>query len=421
MPLILRTITFNHDLAGTTTSALNIRRNKDFETALPEYDSNIPRSGAEQCAAYAIKATKNQSVFVRCVFELPGNAAFEVTATDGGVLGALDAKVVGPAASGTITVDFPLSHRDFGAVGRHDVTWQWQVRPQGANNWQALVSTSHRIYVLLDVPGAPWVQTFADKHCPWTDLLDHTCVIASGARGEMAAAIAHVKKIYSSYNLRYDIVSGAPRYGFGSTSGSFKLTNWIAYVLLGSPPSTPTFCQGSGETYNNNWIVNCYDAAASLALMARSVGARLDYYFHGPFGKLQFVLPIGRGKCNNPFYGCWSNDPIRGADDASRTGFGNHAYTKLTGQHNYDACMKKWRSWLEELILTIVYFFVWLIILIFTLGSVNRFDLFDRAKGWLVNLAQSEYNGAVIDTSTPAEAASAGGSPVVCTLDFQVT
>ena len=65
MPLSLATITFNHDLAGATTSALNIRKNKDFETALPEFDSAIARSAQEQCAAYAIAPTRAQAVFVR--------------------------------------------------------------------------------------------------------------------------------------------------------------------------------------------------------------------------------------------------------------------------------------------------------------------------------------------------------------------
>src|SRR6267142_166350 len=130
MPFNLKTLTFNHDLGAATTSALNIRRNKDLETALPEYDSAIPRSAQEQCAAYAIAPTRNQAVFVRCVFELPGGTGFQVKATGGGVLGDLDAKAVGPSGLGIVTVDFPLSHRNFTAIGRHDVSWQWWVRQQ---------------------------------------------------------------------------------------------------------------------------------------------------------------------------------------------------------------------------------------------------------------------------------------------------
>lgn len=43
-----------------------------------------------------------------------------------------------------------------------------------------------------------------------------------------------------------------------------------------------------------------------------------------------------------------------------------------------------------------------------------------RGEGWLVNLTQPEYNAATIDTSTPAEAGAAGGTPFACALDFQV-
>lgn len=423
MPFSLKTITFNHDLTSAGTSALNIRKNKDFETALPEYDSAIARTPQQQCAAYALAPTRNQAAFVRCTFELSpaGTSSFEVKATGGGVLGNLDARLVSFPGAATVTVDFPLAHRNFSAVGRHDVTWRWWMRPRGTKVWQALVATSHRIYLILNVPSAPWTQTYADKRNPWTDLLDHACAIAAGRKDEINASISIVKAIYTNYSLRYDIQTGAPRYGFGGMSGSFRLSNWIGYVLQGAPPASPTFCQGSGEVYNDNWIVNCYDAAASLALMGKVVGVRLDYYFHQPFGYLRFVTPIGRGKCNNPFYGCWSNDPVRDADDTTRTRFGNHAYSKLNGQRNFDACMKQWRSWFEQLILTIIYFIIWLILLILTLGQVNRSDLFDRARGWLVNMTQAEYNAATIDTSTPAEAAAAaGGNPVLCTLNFQI-
>ena len=423
MPLSLKTITFNHDLAAATTSALNIRKNKDFETALPEFDSAIPRTAQDQCAAYSIATTRNQAVFVRCVFAMPTGAPanVEIRASDGGVLGVLDAVAVNIPGTGDVIVDFPLTHRAFSAIGRHDVTWQWEWRTSGERRWQPLVSTSHRIYLLLDLPGAPWTQVYGDLRNPWTDLLDHVCAIAGGKATEMAANIAITKAIYSNYSLRYDIESGAPRYGFGGTTGSFRLTQWIGNVLNGSPPATPVFCSGTAEQYNDNWIINCYDAAASLALMGKAVGSRLDYHFHGPFGYLRFVVPIGRGRCNNPFYGCTSNDPVRGADDTTRTRFGNHAYTKAPSTNNFDACMKRYLNWFEVIILTFIFFIVWLLILIFSFGTVNRFDLFERAKGWLVNLSQTDYNAATIDTSTAAEAAAAaGGVPVLCPLNFSV-
>jgi hypothetical protein len=422
MALTLRTINFNHDPHSATTSALNIRRNRDFEVALPEYDSNVPRPARRQCAAYALRPTRNQTVFVRCRFEhLPATeTVFEVKATGGGVLGEIGPRVVAFGGATSATVDFPLSNRSFTAVGRRDVTWQWWYRTRGGT-WQALVATSHRIYLVLDLPATPWTQTFADRRNPWTDLLDHACVIAAGRRDELNVSVALTKAIYSNYRLRYDIVSGAPRYGFGGMTGSFRMTEWIQYVLEQVPPAGNTFCSGSGAAYNDFWIVNCYDAAASLGLMGKVTGARLDYHFHQPFGYLRFVRPIGRGKCNNPFYRCTGDTPIRGVDDASRTRFGNHAYTRLQSRNNFDACMKEWLSLFAQLILMLIYFIIWLVLLLLSFGTVNRTDLLARATGWLVNMSQSAYNAATNDTSTPAEAAAAGGSPVLCALDFRVT
>jgi hypothetical protein len=271
------------------------------------------------------------------------------------------------------------------------------------------------MYLVLSIPNAPWTQTFADKRNPWTDLLDECCVRAAGASTAVSAAKRMVATIYSSYSLRYDIFSGAPRYGFVVTGGSFALTNWINYVLHGNAPANPKFCPGSAEEYKNFLIVNCYDAAASLALMAKVVGTPLDYYFDLPFGYLNYVEPIGRGKCNNPFYGCMGGVPEVGPDDA-RTRFGNHAYTKLSAARNFDACMKEWLPALTKLLL----FLLWLIIFIITLGMLNVESLLDRANGWLVDLTQTIYDQRTTDTSQPFEAAAAGGTPAVQTLQFQV-
>ena len=419
MSLTLRSITFCHDPADPTTSALNIRHNKDFEVDVPEYESTIPRTPAEQCAAYAIAPTGGQTVVIVLEFSIasPTGKPFQVRASGGGVLGKLDpfqVKFGGGAL--TLTVTVPLAYRDFSAVGRHDVTWQWSFHTQGSGGWQPLAQTSHRIYLTLDLPVAPWNQVFADKHNPWTDLLDECCEVAEGSTTAVAAATGLTKRVYQAFPLKYDIKSGAPRYGFGGMGGSFELTEWIDYVLRGNAPATPAFCPGGLHEYPDNRIVNCYDCAASLGIMATVLGVSLGYHFHGPFGKLNYVLPIGRGKCNNPFPGCNGTNFAVGPDDV-RSGFGNHAYTKLGGGNNFDACMREWVSCWDRFLLLLV----WVLVLIFTFGLVNLQHLRLRADGWLIDLDQADYDARTIDTSTPAEAASAGGAPVPITLDFQVS
>ena len=416
MALALNTITFNHDVLSVNTSSMNIRRNKDFEVPVPEWDASIPRTPAQSCAAYTMQETQGQNVFVRVTFSLSPatGGTFHVRATGGGILGALDVQTVMFApGSGTQTVDFPLAHRDFSRITQQDITWQWQLR-QG-KTWHNLVATQHHIYVVLKVPPAPWTQTPADKRNPWTDLLDVCCTKAAGTATQADAANKIIRSVNGDYALRYDIVSGAPRYGFHTSGSSFDLTDWIAFVLKSGAPANPIFCGGTAEQYKNFLIVNCYDCAASSALMAKVLGADSDYYFHNPFGYLNYMLPIGRGKCNNPFPGCTGN-PSLGPDDA-RTHFGNHAYTKLGGSKNYDSCMRQVVSPLTALALILL----WLIILIITFGLLNLTYLLDRAGGWLVDLTQTDYNAIVIDTSQPFEAAAAaGGGPALQILQFSV-
>ena len=418
MALQLKTITFNHDPLSASNSALNIRRNKDFEVPIPEYDAAIPRTPVESCAAYAKLETTGQNVIIRARLQIPSptNVTYEVKASGGDVLGHLDpVQVVFSGGITDQTVDAPLSHRNFKQVGRTDIVWFWRYRRKGTRKWHFLAKTSHRIYVVLAVPPAPWTQVFADKRNPWTDLLDECCVIAAGSEDAPSAAEKTTKDIHLNHSLRYDIVEGADRYGFAVTGDSFDLTNWIDYVLRGNAPANPVFCGGSPEQYKDFWIVNCYDCAASNALMSKVVGAGLDYYFHQPFGYLNYVLPIGRGKCNNPFYGCFGNNPAVGPDDP-RTSFGNHAYPKLNGNNNYDACMRVWvPAWLSLLL-----FLIWLIVLIITLGFVNLKGLLNASGGWLIDLTQPDYVSKTIDVSQPFEAAAAGGTPVLQTLQFRV-
>jgi hypothetical protein len=417
MPFALSTITFNHDMFSANTSSMNIRRNKDFEVPVPEYDSSIPRTPAESCAAYTMRETQGQNVFVRANFTLaPATGGiFEVRATGGGVLGALDPQtVMFVPGAGTQTADFPLAHRDFSRITQQDITWQWQYR-LGKGAWLNMVATQHHIYVVLKVPPAPWTQTPSDKRNPWTDLLDVCCATAAGTQTQAAATEKIIKQVHLGYNLRYDIQFGADRYGFSTSGTSFDLTDWIDFVLRGNAPANPVFCGGTAQQYKNFLIVNCYDCAASSALMAKVLGADSDYFFHAPFGYLNYVLPIGRGKCNNPFPGCTGNNPAVGPDDP-RTDFGNHAYTKLGGSQNYDACMRQWVSPLTALVLILL----WLIILIITLGLLNLTSLLNRAGGWLIDLSQTDYNTIVVDTSQPFELVADGGSPALQTLQFRV-
>jgi hypothetical protein len=424
MPLTLRTIEFNHDPISAVTSAMNIRRNQDFEVPVPEYDSAIPGPATESCAAYSIADTARQNVVIRVTFEISAGdptTSYDVGAKDGGIMGELaPVNVTFAAGATTATVDFPLSARRFAAIGVHDISWRWQAQSTGASSdtWDALATTSHRIYLVLAVPDAPWTQDFADKRNPWTDLLDESCARSAGAKTDVAAARKLVRAINSAYSLRYDIIKGNVRYGFIGFSSPFALSRWIDYVIRGNAPADPRFCPESAEEYPDFLIVNCNDCAASLALMAKVVGAPLEYFFHEPFGYLHYVKPIGRGKCNNPFYGCSGFLPAALPPDYDpRSRFANHTYTKLPSGMNFDACLKEVVSPLLSFFLILV----WLIFFILSFGTMNLEHLLDSAGGWLVNISQASYEAKTNDKSQPFEAGAAGGTPVLQPLQFQVT
>jgi hypothetical protein len=435
MTLELKTIEFNHNKSSASNSAMNIRRNKDYEVLTPEYDVGKMTKPKNFCAAYAIAETANQKVVIRVKFSNLSSVikTYEVQATGGGIMGKLDPILVAFSGTKEVTVNIPLSHRTFQKVGRHDITWEWKYREVGSAQWLKLAITTHRIYLVLAIPPLPWTQKFADKRNPWTDLLDECCVIAEGSTNTDMAIKTIVKKIYTAYKLRYDIMKGEDRYTptAGGKYWSFRLTKWIDYVLHGNAPNLSgdggSFCPDTSEVYKWFLIVNCFDCAASLSLMAKVVGVPADYYFHNKFGYLNYVEPIGRGKCNNPFYKCESKNAIKPqtAISPNRTYFGCHAYTKLSGKC-YDACMKRWGlvSWVWAGTSKLLYYGKTMMQTIFGKKSHPPPQpkwAISSADGWLVDLNQTDYDKMVIDASNSAKKKQSGGTPVKHTLNIEIT
>lgn len=415
MSLTLVSITFNHDLQSSATSALNLRRNKDFEVLTPEWPLPVGSTPPERPAAYAMADTYLQDVIVSVALSSTMAGDFEIRATGGGVLGAIAPTVLNVAAGATIVVDAHLAQRRFDVVGRHDVLWQWSYRSVGAGSWTNLVTTEHRVYITLAAPKAPWTQTPASTHLPWADLLEHVSAATSGFAQNFPFAItrALVWTINELLDLRYDVVyAGSGRYGFFVTGDHFELTEWIEYVLRNQPPAE-TVCDPESGNHRIEHTVGCYDTAASLVLMATILGADLRYQFHEPFGMLNPCYPIGRRYGNNPHYypSCVSQPPLVGLD-TPRTHFVNHTYTTDPNDRIFDACLRASVEWFAYLIYLIVAF-IW---------GFFRLDLayeyWDRAHGVITKRTQQDYETSFIDTTTLLEQGLAGGMPVEQVVDF---
>lgn len=379
-------IKFNHNPNSLTADAFNIRVNGTQDVSVPEWHLGVV-SPEDSKAAYAIEETTNQVVTIQCRFTISPKRTTRarVKATGGGLLGA-----IGPINVNFVNgvsydashggdpeyVQIPLHRRSFTAIDRQDIAWRWYYRCPGDLCWRSIPQTTrHRIYVTLRAPPAPWSQTVPVDN-PWTWALDYAIDQAStrGLNDEKPAASRIVQHV-NGEPLAYDIMSGAPRYYSG---GMFQISAWLG-------------------GFANGTTVNCYDCASAVTTFANVVGARLQYNYHSPFGYLKHVFPIGRGECNNPFYGSAAapyNVPIVAQNDPNRTRFGNHAYAKTSvDQNDFDACMRTLAKPLGLVDIVLI-----ILVLLGLAGWSAKRQLAQRG-GWLIDMPQPDYRDAVQDTA----------------------
>jgi hypothetical protein len=420
----LEAITFNHSAGAAATSALNVRINGATATPIPEYVHGPP--AVSHAAAYAMDATAGQATFARARFSRPAGApdSFEVRASGGGVLGRVRQFTVEFDKASSVEVDFPLSLRDFSAIGRHDVSWNWSFR--SGWRWLPFATSRHRIYLLMSTPPLPWTQAPNSAKNPWTDLLAFSCSMAAGTTNAVDAMRALTKKIHTDFALKYDITGANQKYGIGDTrivgQDMFQMAVWIGWVLKGGILSGAAgaqqdkVCPGNPHEYFEFLSPACFDCAAALALMARSLGIPADYVFHEKFGYLNYVEPIGQVKANNPFYNIDCNpQPPELGPDAFRSVVAIHAYVRL-GDGNYDATYREWLDPAWRILFVFVAFFLFF----FPPRRLGVNYWWDRAFGWVTDTPQPEFEQRLVDRTAPFETDPdfTGGTPVVLPLDF---
>jgi hypothetical protein len=348
----VQSIRFNHSTGSAQNDALNIRQDRATTIAYPEYY----RGSWSYPAAYI--ANTQVGIYVKFGVQPTSvtTATLRGVSNDmGGSLNDAAAKSVNFASGASNEELFSISGTTLNKVNKGQDYWDWTV-VDGAENLFMEKTGPHLVYTVLGVPGSPWTQTQGDPQNPWITALDFAidqskCNMQN-ATSAAAASSAAGTYLFNSYGLVYDIYRGSPTYG----SSSFFYYNLTGYI---------TKSQGNQ--------VNCYDQAGSLMLLTSLMGGSAEYLFMGPYGYLNLTNLIGRGQCNNPFYGSRSapyNVPVVHQDSAARSWFGNHAFVRLNGSTGtiYDDCGGPY------------------------LGSGN---------------AQAFIN-ATIDVSTPAEAAVAG-------------
>jgi hypothetical protein len=309
-------ISFNYE-GGSTNDAIAIKNNASSTISAPEY---IKDSKNESCAY--IKSQGNRKIKVKFNSN-NSNMNFLVKATviTGTGLGSICEMFVAPCDLNTTVFTIDVQGTIPSSVGKNTFTWKWEATALPISSPYCpitctSVNTTHTFYTLLSTPQAP-------LNTPWSEVLDYSCVWASGQTSNTGVMQKIVEGLYNNTGFLYDINSGTPRYTSYSTQ-SFNLTSMLS------------------EIGGSQIIVNCYDMGKAVKIFANILGCNSNYAYTNPFGYLNCIKAIGRGWANNPFYASMGTDPIMGEDDDyydGRSGFGNHAFC-MFGSSIYDACLK---------------------------------------------------------------------------------
>jgi hypothetical protein len=312
MSVVLDAVKFNHDPGAISADAINLRRNATQVVAVPEWRNGVSLNPEDSPAAYAQNPTRGNTLTIQAQFHRsdPQLTTVRIRAVDadlnppeprgclgilvwllllllralsGNVLGRVRARTVyfpGGGQTGFETFELTNVRLWKVGVGVHTTTWRWQYRKGRRQRWTDFATTTHRIYVLLDVPTAPWQQIPYQPNnlqLPWTDVLDHSCRWAAPATTPDDAAARITRSVYDlgPQIVTYDCPGG------GSThyaSPGFDCTAFLDRLRGGI---------GNGQ------YVNCTDCATIVSTFANAVGVDLWQSEMGYFFALNPILAIG--------------------------------------------------------------------------------------------------------------------------------
>ena len=292
MPVSLESIRFNHDPNSATHDAFNIRVDATHEVVVPEWRRGATSQASDSPAAYAIARVGSNQLTIKALFRITDNTgavlpgiSCDVRAVNAswsfnplGDVQAASFVTNAEGQSGWVTLRL-TGH--LGTVVRTaDITWQWQARIHPASAWQNIGQTHHRIFVVLDLPTAPWQQKPYPNNTqlPWSQVLYLACHWGFGATTRDAAAGRVTAAVYNLGPgfFEYDCPGGgSSHYSSGST---FNCTKFLERLAGGA---------------GNGMYVNCSDCATFTATLANILGCDLWESRMGYSFDLNPLLAIG--------------------------------------------------------------------------------------------------------------------------------
>lgn len=281
MTISLEAISFNHDPVSATRDAFTIRKNQIADVTLPEWKrgTTLP---ADSPALYTIGQLSENRLTIKAQFSRqtadPSDVQVHAVGRSGNVLGDVKSRNIsfknGLSEFELFELDSPQPNP---GVGVCDIVWDWFV------GGTFLQTTEHRIYTIVKAPEAPWGQqgsSFPGFQLPWTEVLEHSCRQATGARDEdeATAKLTRWVNALGQSKLKYDDQGGGcSRFTIGNMS-VFKCTSFLDALNNG---------HGTRET------VNCNDCATILSSFANILGCELQQSRIGFEFKTNLIQKIG--------------------------------------------------------------------------------------------------------------------------------
>jgi hypothetical protein len=220
--------------------------------------------------------------------------------TDSNVLGEVKPRLIefGPnGLSELVSLELGNVRLANRGAGVQNINWLWQFRLPSDFIWRNIGQTSHRVYSTISRPTAPWLEQPFDEtntQLPWTDVLDVSCVWASGALSSLEVAERITLSVFElgSGLIEYGCPIGAHEMYANTPLNFFDCTAFLAR-LSGLPGNGP--------------YVNCTDCATIVSTFANIMGSdlwqsRMGKYFPAfetfptlLIGSTQWTSPCGWG------------------------------------------------------------------------------------------------------------------------------
>lgn len=135
-----------------------------------------------------------------------------------------------------------------GFVSKRNTVWKWQYK--WGKMWVDFDTSDHTIYVVLDLPTAPWVQSGDATQLPWAIALDQACGWAVAKKTKDEAAEAITLQVNRVPNVTYTPMT---MFGFAD----YQLASYLTHL------AGPAF------------VMNCTDCADAVTTLANLVGCNL--------------------------------------------------------------------------------------------------------------------------------------------------